>query len=397
VDVTTLNGVNVYKGRLFFLQKDSLSFWYLAAGAAGGALTEFDISAECKRGGYLVAMANWTRDAGDGQDDVACFFTSQGEVIVYAGNNPASANSWAKIGTFFIGRPLGNRCTLQYGADLLVLTENGVFPLSTALKAGTVESQYAVSFKIEKAFTRAAQLYGHNFGWRMIHFPRENALIVNLPIREGMEHEQYVMNTITKAWCRFTGWNASDFAVGNDRLYYCMQFGNQGYLLDAWAGGHDMTAIEQWEQDGRSLLSPIVWKGRQAFTYMGNAQQKSGLMLRPVIEVPGHLAYRVSLDTDFQERTPTSLTEYRSHQAVWGEAIWGESTWPAEPETATQMVSANAWPGVTVSVHIEGEYTDQVEATATDGFLQTVATELDNVPNIKWIATDVVASGGGVL
>jgi len=400
VDVTTLNFVNVHKGRLFFLQNNSLKFWYLAAGAAGGALSSFDLSAEAKKGGYLVAMANWTRDAGDGQDDVAVFLTSQGEAIVYQGNNPASASNWAKVGTFFIGRPLGPRCTLQFGADLLVLTENGIFPISTALRSGTVERQYAISFKIDKAFTRAAQLYGQNFGWRMIHFPRENALIVNVPIREGREHEQYVMNTITKAWCRFTGWNAADFAVSNDRLYLCMQWGTSGYVLDAWAGGHDYTSIDEYYANaptGRSLLREINWKGRQAFTYLGNAQQKAGFMLRPVVEVPGHLTYLASLDTDFQERSPTSVTTYRTSQAVWGEGIWGVSTWPVEPETATQMVSANAYPGVTVSVHIEGDYTDQPDATSATNGIQTTATEVNTVPNIKWIATDIVASAGGVL
>ena len=80
---TNIIGVSVFKGRLFFIQKQSLSFWYLNAGVAGGALTEFDLSAECKRGGYLMAMASWTIDGGNGSDDRAVFITSEGEVIVY--------------------------------------------------------------------------------------------------------------------------------------------------------------------------------------------------------------------------------------------------------------------------------------------------------------------------
>ncbi|MEK9894966.1 MAG: hypothetical protein VW518_00885, partial [Burkholderiaceae bacterium] len=78
-DVQNFIAVNVFKGRLFLLPVQSLSFWYLAAGVAGGALTEFDLSGEAKRGGYLMAMATWTRDAGDGSDDVAVFLTSEGE------------------------------------------------------------------------------------------------------------------------------------------------------------------------------------------------------------------------------------------------------------------------------------------------------------------------------
>ena len=43
------------------------------------------------------------------------------------------------------------------------------------------------------------------------------------PILPGTQrrHEQYVMNTITKAWCRFTEWSAEDFAVFNGELYFC--------------------------------------------------------------------------------------------------------------------------------------------------------------------------------
>jgi hypothetical protein len=43
--LTTTSIVNVFasKGRLYFIEKNSLSFWYLAAGVVGGALTEFPL------------------------------------------------------------------------------------------------------------------------------------------------------------------------------------------------------------------------------------------------------------------------------------------------------------------------------------------------------------------
>src|SRR6185436_9262950 len=106
--------VNVFKGRLFFIPKASLSFWYLPAGAAGGALAEFDLSGEAVKGGYLMAMATWTRDGGSGVDDFAVFITSEGEAIVYQGTNPNSSTTWAKVGSYTIGKPLGRRCMMQY-------------------------------------------------------------------------------------------------------------------------------------------------------------------------------------------------------------------------------------------------------------------------------------------
>ena len=144
VTTTTLVQPLMFKGRLMFIQVNTLSFWYLTAGAAGGALTEFDLSGEFKRGGYLQAIGRWTRDAGDGQDDVFVAVSSEGEAVIYQGTNPSAANTWAKIGSFYVGRPLGRRCLTQYGGDLIILTENGVFPLSAAMQSASIDYKLAV-------------------------------------------------------------------------------------------------------------------------------------------------------------------------------------------------------------------------------------------------------------
>src|SRR6185295_12739004 len=199
--------VNVFKGRLFFIPKNSLSFWYLAAGVAGGGVTEFDLSGEATKGGYLLAMATWTRDSGAGVDDFAVFFTSEGEAIVYQGTNPNSATTWAKVGSYTIGRPLGRRCVMQYGGDCVVITENGIFPLSALLQSGDERSKFALSYKIQNAVVDAARTYGAIFGWKSITFPAYDAMIVNVPIAEDGTHQQYVMNLLTKSWCKFTNWD----------------------------------------------------------------------------------------------------------------------------------------------------------------------------------------------
>jgi hypothetical protein len=170
--VTTTNLIQpfVSKGRLYFIENNSLSFWYLAAGAAGGALTEFDLSGVAKKGGYLMAGATWTVDAGDGPDDRVVFITSEGEIIVYAGTNPSSATSWALVGVYDLGNPLGRRCLTKYGGDLVVLTQNGAFPMAAALQSATVDYKLALSFKIENAFNNIARTNGGVFGWCSTHF-----------------------------------------------------------------------------------------------------------------------------------------------------------------------------------------------------------------------------------
>lgn len=185
VTTTDLRGVGVFKGRLIFIEKDSLSFWYLTAGLAGGALTEFPLDGEATRGGYLMSFSTWTRDGGAGMDDMAVFLTSEGEALVYQGTDPSDPAKWAKVGTFYIGKPLSCGCMTHYAGDLVVLTENGAFLLSSALASASVDAKFALSAKIETAFTAAARSYGADFGWRAYVYPAQSALIVNIPIEAG--------------------------------------------------------------------------------------------------------------------------------------------------------------------------------------------------------------------
>lgn len=390
VDLTTLNYVNVFKGRLFFLATASLKFYYLSAGAAGGALSSFDLSGEAKRGGYLVAMSSWTRDAGDGQDDVAVFITSEGEAIIYQGNNPGDANAWGKVGTFYVGRPLGNRCMRQFGPDLLILTESGVLELSTLLQEATISNKNALSYKIEKAFTEAARRYGRNPGWTMVHYPSRNALIINVPIRPGAEAEQYVMNTVTKAWGRFTNWNANDWIVHDGRLYFAMTYLTAGLVLQAWTGGHDYATYEYAVAHSSASLREIDFLGRQAYSPLGRGvRHKVVKLARPLLQVGGHRTYQIGVNVDYQAREPEGTVEYRSNQAVWGDARWGVSVFPTEPEIAREWSSVPHEPGSSVSIVLKGSYTDQPYATAASAVM-----ELPTSPGIEWIATDLVYEDG---
>ena len=63
----------------------------------------------------------------------------------------------------------------------------------------------------------------------------------------------------------------------------------------------------------------------------------------------------------------------------------------------THLINGQAYPGMTLSPHVEGEYTDQVDATAIPGSLPSTLTELNQEPGLEWVATDVLAEVGGVL
>jgi len=165
VTTTTLSDVCLFKNRLWFIQKNTLKVWYLPTNAVGGAASLIDLSAIAQKGGYLIKMGTWTIDAGTGADDLAVFVTSEGEIIVYQGTDPSSVATWSLVGVWQIGSPLGTRFLFKYAGDDLIMTHDGLFPLSGALQSSRVNPKVALSDKIQSAISSAASLYNSNFGW----------------------------------------------------------------------------------------------------------------------------------------------------------------------------------------------------------------------------------------
>jgi len=361
ITTTNLIAPMIFKGRLMFVEKNSLSFWYLAAGAAGGALTEFDLSGVAQKGGYLMAIASISIDAGDGPDDRFVAITSEGEVLIYVGTNPSSSTTWALVGVFTVGKPLGRRCLTKFGADLVLITQNGVFPLSRAVLSSTINYKTALSDKIQNIFNEDSIVYGANFGWEAIVYPAQTALIVNVPIAEDGTHRQYVMNTLTNAWCRFDSWNAEDFAVFNGELYFC----TGTTVVKAWTGTAD-------------LGSNIVAYGKTAFSYFDNVgQSKKFKMFRPVLSVNGSINFLTDIDVDFQDNMITGTASYSvTSGAVWNSSLWNQSFWASGLQVTKAWTSPDEWTGYCAAGKIK---------ITTNSLV------------VQWMSVDYMWENGGVL
>lgn len=338
VTTTQLIAPVMHKGRLMFIQKASMSFWYLAAGAAGGALTEFDLSGVAQKGGYLMAAESWTVDAGNGPDDRMVFITSEGEVIVYQGTDPSSASSWALVGVYTLSEPLGRKCILKYGAELVILTRQGAYPLSTVWNAAGFDYTKSATRKIQNEFNASALSYGDNFGWKAISYPDKNAVIVNIPLAEDGVHYQYVFNTISNAWCRFTGWHAEDLTVFNNNLYYC----EGASVIKAWSGSSDKG-------------SNIEAYAKTSFSYFGSrGQQKQFKMFRPSISANGNINYLADMDVDFADNGiigSAPLTPFAG--ATWDADNWDEATWKGGFNTINNWVTPSVSAGYCASTKIK--------------------------------------------
>jgi hypothetical protein len=202
-----LINVMSHKKRLWFIEKETLRVWFLDVNAIQGAAGLLDLGPVFDKGGYLVAQGTWSLDGGAGMDDVAVFITNQGQVAIYQGLDPTDAAEWSLVGVFSLPKPISERCVVDMGMDLGILTEAGVLSLTSALRT-TIDKQPSLSLSrnISPTVADAAAAYKSNFGWGMeLYSGRGGVLIVNVPTAELSTAEQWVMNTETRAWCRFTG------------------------------------------------------------------------------------------------------------------------------------------------------------------------------------------------
>ena len=316
-DITGVNTANIihinnFKCRIFMVERDSFNVWYLPVASIGGTATKLDLSSFFRLGGYIMAMVNWTIDNSAGIDDYAAFITSEGEVVVYAGTDPSSASTWALQGTFRMGSPIGRRCFMKVGADVMVITVDGAFPLSKSMLVDRTQLGLALSDNISPLINKDVQDYKGNFGWQPIYHPIGNKLIVNVPVVENIRTKQYVMNTQHGAWTVYSGWNANCFETMNDTLYFggasTVYIGDTGYNDD----GGNITAVCQ-----------------QAFSYFGDSgQNKKFTLARPVFLSEGTVTPAVLINTDFQEtRTTVSASFSGGVGAAWDEEYWDDAEW----------------------------------------------------------------------
>lgn len=357
VATTSLSNVILFKNRLWFIEKNTLHAWYLPTSSIAGAASEFDLGAIARDGGVLVAMGTWTIDAGYGVDDNLVFITSKGEVIVYAGTDPASPSTWALIGVWQLGYPVGTRCLIKWAGDLLVLTYDGLLPLAASLQSSRLDPRVALSNKIQNAISVASTTYGSTFGWEIFYFPRENAVWVNVPVQVGSQ-QQYVMNTITRSWCNFTGWAANCWELFKNDPY----FGANGIVAKAF----NQTYADNSANINTSAL--------QAFNYFeSRGTEKYFTRARPSIFTNGMPAISIGMNVNFNivdNLAPVSFSPASS--AVWDVSLLDVGTWGQ-----SSAINSN-WQGITGI-----GYCGAVQfKSASQGL------------TIQWAATDVVYQQG---
>jgi hypothetical protein len=102
---------------------------------------------------------------------------TEGEVAAYQGLFPGDS-SWAKVSSYRIGRPMGDKAFMRAGGDIVIATTVGFVSLAAASRLDYAAlGQNAVSYPIEDDWADAVQTRGQD-DWRVEVWPDQQMAMI---------------------------------------------------------------------------------------------------------------------------------------------------------------------------------------------------------------------------
>lgn len=355
---TNLVNIALVRNRLWFCEKNKADVWYGAVGqiTAVSNLTKFQLS-QIAGGGYCMAIGAWSRDAGDGADDMTAFVMSTGEILIYQGD---PATTFSLIGKYKTSAPpIGRQCLFNVGGELVVITTLGLLPVSAAVGGVAMDLARIDPWgKIAPGIAADAVLDSGNPGWHgCLH---DGVVYVTVQQSPGVLSKQHVLNTRNGTWQTYTGWNGSCFASFNGELYFGAETGG----LVCQVGGAD--------DDGTDITA--ISNG--AFIYPNKSQSNNLFTgMRPKIQASGTASGAIGVDTDFVIRT-----------------LVGNAVDLVNDPSTTPWGSAWGSPWGTASDYRSLWYSIQGEGRAVSVRMRATC----NSEDLRWFATDLLFKPGGI-
>lgn len=320
-DGTTMAQLNygwLFKNRQFFLKNATLDAYYLPVNAIGGAAVVFPLGGVMKKGGSLLIGFSWSLESGDGLSDMCAFISTEGEVAVYAGDDPSNASSFGLRGVYQIGKPLGKNAWIRAGGDVLVATSDGLTPISQVFQRDRQAlSLVSVSRPIEDEWKKAANATGG--GWTLTQWPEQNLAFVSFPENTVVSDTTFVLNVLTGRWSTISNWKALCYATLQGGLF----FG----ALDGcfWQG--DITGTDDglaFSATYLSQFSPAGQFGQRAAASMAHMYFRG--KSKPKVK----LFARADLDRS----TPSfsDVTEGNINSSEWDVGLWDVAVWDGVSE-----------------------------------------------------------------
>jgi hypothetical protein len=337
VDPNTFSFVLVHKGRLWFIEKNTMTAWYLPIDSMGGVCKPFFVGGLFKRGGYLTMLARWSADTGDGLDDRIVFMTSMGEIASYSGNDPENAEDWFLDSIWYIAPPLSTKSCADYGGDILFLSRRGLVPLSSLVTSSITEILYSntLTRRISRTLIKLASQGGLEWPIEISVHPDSAWVVINIQDRTTYQPIQLVMNFLTGAWGKFD-YPARTIRTADRNIL----IGTNDNRVLVITPEHYQDNVDLEGNDG----VPIEAYAFSAYSYFENpTANKHAKLIRPVFHTEVKPSFRMRVLPDFRldKYITTPSPGLAAGNAKWDISEWDEANWAGYENVYRPWVSAN--------------------------------------------------------
>jgi hypothetical protein len=325
VDPHRFDKVLSHMNLLWFADSDNLCVYYLPLQQKSGELTLFPLNAMFRRGGRIAAIATWTVDGGMGLDDAICFFTTNGEVAIYSGTDPAT--DFQKIGTFRFDSPMSKNSVINFGGDLYVMISTGFVPMTTMVRAEQ-EQLGKSDIGVMKEFGDLSRVNKDEFGWQVMLNHHTNHAICNIPLGNG-QYEQMVRRMPGQVWSKWLDVPSRCWCWAADNMYFADDKGG------IYLGG------DQYLNDNGAAITADV---RFAWSGFKSVSKKQFKMMRLYTITDGLPRPFMDMETDYDNTSPVNqpdLTVGPGGGADWNTENWNTADWAlgSQPKQDWQSVT----------------------------------------------------------
>lgn len=342
----------VWKSRLWFVEKDGTRAWYMPVSSLYGTASSFDFGLRMKTGGPLVGLYNWSYDGGGGLDTILVALSSSGDVVQFVGTDPSTVNTFGLRGTWSVGAvPYGRRIATDFGGDFLVMSLQGLVPLSKLVVGQPVvagDRSVYITEKVSNFIAAATQTNRLLQGWQVIQHPAEGSVMLLIPQDVETPCQPLVMPFATRTW-----WPYRDLPIFSAQSFQgSLYFGTVDGRLCKYGGYVDGVVLGTPDE-----YTPVKYSALTGFTNLGNARQKRVQLLRPTFLSQTQSAVcRVRAVYGFKVTEPDAPTQAASagNTNVWDTATWDLDVWGGDFATIAKF-NGGGGVGREVALAIQGE------------------------------------------
>lgn len=342
----------VWKSRVWFVEKDGTRAWYLPVNSIFGTASSFNFGLRMNVGGPLVGLYNWAYDGGGGLDAMLVALSSSGDVVIFVGTDPSSVSTFGLKGTWNVGAvPYGRRIATDFGGDFLVMSLQGLVPLSRLVVGQPVvagDRSVYLTEKVSNFFALAAQTNKLLQGWAVLQHPDEGSMMLLLPQGPDSDCRPLVMPYATRTW-----WPYRDLPIYSAQSWQgTLYFGTTDGRLCKYTGYVDGVTLADPNE-----YSPVRFSALTGFSNLGNERQKRVHLIRTkFLAQTTRTVCRAKAVYNLNTSEPDAPTQAAATGVsnVWDTGIWDTDVWGGD-FAALQRLNGGGGIGVEVALAIQGE------------------------------------------